>query len=284
MATSCKNDLNVLLGGWRLAAERSGEGLKEADLRLHRADLRLRGDDGDLGRVSPLLWAPKSSLIDKGAPLPQVMCPARRLRTLAGKRQTRSRLLSLLAEKGEAKDGPLLAYMLAAFAASSLHRSGLAAEICARLEIADAATVWKLPIRRPLPGRARPALDFGGSLASVGEQIHAWHEAALDGSIAVKANLSIQSSGAWISAKELAGPDHESGGRFIPSGTAEWRSLEGWRLAELVWETPRSSLAGRFKVSDQAIRKRCIHIGIQMPPRGYWAKVRSGATPDSSRG
>ena len=50
----------------------------------------------------------------------------------------------------------------------------------------------------------------------------------------------------------------------------DWPSAE--ELERLVWEIPRSKLAHTLGVSDKAIAKRCTKLGIEQPPRGYWAK------------
>ena len=46
-------------------------------------------------------------------------------------------------------------------------------------------------------------------------------------------------------------------------------------LEKLVREMPTIHVAKIFGVSDKAIAKRCKSLGIDKPPRGYWAKVRS---------
>jgi transposase len=43
-------------------------------------------------------------------------------------------------------------------------------------------------------------------------------------------------------------------------------------LEKLLWEVPTTILAKRFGVSDVALAKLCKRIGIDKPPRGYWAK------------
>ena len=43
-------------------------------------------------------------------------------------------------------------------------------------------------------------------------------------------------------------------------------------LAKLVWEKPTTQIAQLFKVSDNAVAKRCKQLGVIKPPRGYWAK------------
>jgi hypothetical protein len=47
-------------------------------------------------------------------------------------------------------------------------------------------------------------------------------------------------------------------------------------LEALVWMMPSSSVAEMLGVSDVAIAKRCKKQSIKKPPRGYWAKLRSG--------
>lgn len=46
-------------------------------------------------------------------------------------------------------------------------------------------------------------------------------------------------------------------------------------LEVLVWAFPTIKLAKLFNVSDKAIEKRCKLLGIEKPPRGFWAKKRS---------
>lgn len=43
-------------------------------------------------------------------------------------------------------------------------------------------------------------------------------------------------------------------------------------LESMVWAMPTTSVAKHFGVSDKPIEKRCKLLGIQKPPRGYWAK------------
>ena len=48
-------------------------------------------------------------------------------------------------------------------------------------------------------------------------------------------------------------------------------------LSRLVWEVPTKVFCKWFGVSDTAIAKRCIKLGITKPGRGYWAKRRSAS-------
>ena len=47
-------------------------------------------------------------------------------------------------------------------------------------------------------------------------------------------------------------------------------------LEVLLWQEPTVSLAKKFGVSDKAIEKWSKYYGLTKPPRGYWAKLRSG--------
>lgn len=47
----------------------------------------------------------------------------------------------------------------------------------------------------------------------------------------------------------------------------------------MVWERPAAQVAKELGISDVALGKLCTRLQIPKPPRGYWAKVRSGKTP-----
>ena len=59
---------------------------------------------------------------------------------------------------------------------------------------------------------------------------------------------------------------------------ASWPSQE--ELHDLVWSMPTSKVAKRFGVSDKAVEKWCKNMGVEKPPRGYWAKVKAGKIPE----
>jgi predicted RNA-binding Zn-ribbon protein involved in translation (DUF1610 family) len=44
-------------------------------------------------------------------------------------------------------------------------------------------------------------------------------------------------------------------------------------LETYVWQMPTTEVARQFGVSDKAIEKRCKLLGVNKPPRGYWAKL-----------
>ena len=52
------------------------------------------------------------------------------------------------------------------------------------------------------------------------------------------------------------------------------------KLYKQVWERPVSSVAKEYGVSDTAIAKACRRLCVPLPPRGYWAKVHAGQSPE----
>lgn len=48
-------------------------------------------------------------------------------------------------------------------------------------------------------------------------------------------------------------------------------------LYDEVWTDPVTDVARRYGLSDVGLAKLCKTMGIPLPARGYWAKVRSGA-------
>ena len=47
-------------------------------------------------------------------------------------------------------------------------------------------------------------------------------------------------------------------------------------LRKLVWSRPTTHIATKFGVSDVAVAKWCDKLGVEKPPRGYWAKLKAG--------
>jgi len=56
--------------------------------------------------------------------------------------------------------------------------------------------------------------------------------------------------------------------RFEEAG--ETRVLSREQLYDLVWSEPLLTLAKRFGLSDNGLRKRCKAMNVPTPPRGYW--------------
>jgi hypothetical protein len=48
------------------------------------------------------------------------------------------------------------------------------------------------------------------------------------------------------------------------------------KLYEEIWAEPVTTVAKRYEMSDNGLRKHCIKLGIPLPSSGYWAKVRAG--------
>lgn len=51
-------------------------------------------------------------------------------------------------------------------------------------------------------------------------------------------------------------------------------------LYDEVWADPVTVVAKRYGLSDVGLAKLCRTMGIPLPARGYWAKVRAGAKPE----
>lgn len=47
-------------------------------------------------------------------------------------------------------------------------------------------------------------------------------------------------------------------------------------LYQLVWAEPVCTIAKRFSLTDQGLRKLCCRLAIPLPKRGHWAKVKAG--------
>lgn len=43
-----------------------------------------------------------------------------------------------------------------------------------------------------------------------------------------------------------------------------------------VWSEPVITVAKRYNISDNGLRKHCKRLGIPLPSSGYWAKVKAG--------
>jgi len=52
-------------------------------------------------------------------------------------------------------------------------------------------------------------------------------------------------------------------------------------LQKLLWEVPTTSIAKQFGVSDKAVEKWSKLYGLNKPPRGYWAKLKSMSAAQS---
>jgi hypothetical protein len=48
-------------------------------------------------------------------------------------------------------------------------------------------------------------------------------------------------------------------------------------LEKLVWSKPLMHAAKDFGVSDVALRKQCVKLGIKLPKRGHWLRPHGGA-------
>lgn len=67
-------------------------------------------------------------------------------------------------------------------------------------------------------------------------------------------------------------------GAVFPSATWErtMSDSEREKLFQEVWQEPMTTVAKRYGISDNGLRKRCIKLQIPLPPAGYWAKLQAG--------
>ena len=54
------------------------------------------------------------------------------------------------------------------------------------------------------------------------------------------------------------------------------RLLSREELYELVWSEPLHTLSGRFKLTDNGLRRRCRAMNVPTPPLGYWQQAKAG--------
>lgn len=59
----------------------------------------------------------------------------------------------------------------------------------------------------------------------------------------------------------------------------EYISLDARTLERMVWTQPVKHIAAELGVSDVAVGKKCIRLGITKPPRGFWRQVECGERP-----
>ncbi|MYN45934.1 hypothetical protein GTP23_12835 [Pseudoduganella sp. FT93W] len=57
--------------------------------------------------------------------------------------------------------------------------------------------------------------------------------------------------------------------------------FERERLFEEVWSMPMTTLAKKYGISDNGLRKICIALAIPLPQRGHWARVAAGKSVPS---
>jgi hypothetical protein len=54
-------------------------------------------------------------------------------------------------------------------------------------------------------------------------------------------------------------------------------------LFDRVWKTPVEALAKEWGLSGRGLAKACARLHVQVPPRGYWARVNAGQRPPRPR-
>lgn len=59
-------------------------------------------------------------------------------------------------------------------------------------------------------------------------------------------------------------------------GLLRWTAITPSELCKKVWTQSRLALSQEYGVSDRAITDKCRKFGIDVPPRGYWARIYDG--------
>jgi integrase len=84
----------------------------------------------------------------------------------------------------------------------------------------------------------------------------------------------------WNLTPDLVGKLLKTEVKLPSAQRVEWPTEAN--LRKLVWKLPMSRAAKTIGVSDVALRKRCLSLGIPLPPRGRWitgTKKQNGSTP-----
>lgn len=66
---------------------------------------------------------------------------------------------------------------------------------------------------------------------------------------------------------------------YSEGGFVDFRYITADEREELyneIWSEPVITVAKRYGMSDNGLRKHCKRLGIPLPPSGYWAKVKAG--------
>lgn len=155
-------------------------------------------------------------------------------------------------------------------------------DFCETLGVGSPQEIWQRSNAAPMPGA--PPLNCSDAYclpeAGVfGRALRLWHKCMFEENLAVFA-VPVRAGGGHLSIENFRSVKTRLGrGKGMLRGNADWRGLTKDALAGMVWTRPRSDLAVDLGVSDMAIRKRCIALGITQPPRGYWQRYRKGNDP-----
>lgn len=83
--------------------------------------------------------------------------------------------------------------------------------------------------------------------------------------------MDVPSTGYWSAHSQASIAAHAALEKTI------WPSDED--LSRVIMQAPMTQLANQLGVTETAVRKRCKARNIPTPPRGYWAKQASAASP-----
>ncbi len=202
-------------------------------------------------------------------------------------------------------DGPRLFAMFVVFAArirasASIEHARIASAFLSRLgDLASGLSSAALP--RPAPveegageGLATAAAEIVACVADVATEFRVLVlHFSPDGAPDLVGRLDRQTRRRRIAdrALSIAGQEAAVARPRAAAWTAEKRAaaaarrrtalelVDRERLRYLVWSHPTVSVGRMFGVTEAAVRKRCQALGVQKPPRGFWAKVLAGLEP-----
>lgn len=66
-------------------------------------------------------------------------------------------------------------------------------------------------------------------------------------------------------------------GAMVSPGLARPAKKQEHDLKTLVWQMPLTHVGKLIGISDVAVRKKCLHEGIELPPKGYWQRKKAEA-------
>jgi integrase len=78
----------------------------------------------------------------------------------------------------------------------------------------------------------------------------------------------------WRLTPEVILADEKAAVELPVQKRAAWPSKA--ELRKLVWAKPLTHAAREIGVSDVALRKRCVRLQIDLPPRGHWLRIQNG--------
>ena len=236
------------------------------------------------------LWIPRGHLRDKGEET-HIVGPLRAIGN-ANKRkpgviQTID-LISSVSPEGKHKDSEIRVLALAGLhflitqkltVSADIH--DIATQLIETLRLNDHPSGWGTRTSRTLPlqGQALSDLEIQTDIEQVGKtvgtQVGQHLHAFVPGDVTLRPVRAAHAK----DYKEVSGLLSEIKDPTTQVGTLSWRMMTSEKVSKLVWMASLAEIAGRYGVSDTAVRKYCAQNGVDVPTSGYWRmaeKTRAG--------